>query len=289
MLVSQSPAQRQGNKTGRLPVLPAREAQMKLQAFGELRRGRPVEINRKELEYGHNYAEVVFCGDWHLGHPNCLVERITELLDYALRNKVYVLLMGDLIEAGLTGSVGDSVYTQKLNPQQQVDRVIEILHPLVRKKLVLGLLEGNHEARILKATGINVAKMMAGTLGVPYLHEACWNVWRVGSQKYTIYALHGASGSKFIYTKLKAATDIAHYFPQADIVAHAHVHDIASVAIERQYVGNGVNYRKQYVLLTGHYLGYRLSYAEAKGMPPSKVGSPKVKLVASEHDIHIRV
>jgi len=34
-------------------------------------------------------------------------------------------------------------------------------------------------------------------------------------------------------------------------------------------------------------LGYSLSYAEEKGMPPSKVGSPRVRLHADKRDVHI--
>jgi len=210
------------------------------------------------------------------------------MLNHCLKKGVYVLLMGDLLECGLTNSVGDSVYAQNLNPQEQMEEVIDILTPLAEAKLILGLHEGNHEDRILKNTSINVSKIMAGILGVPYLHQACWNLWRVGNQNYTVYSLHGASGSRFIYTKLKAVTDIAHYF-DADIVAMGHVHDVACIPFEKQRVNlrnKTIEYYKKYVMLTGHYLGYQLSYAQAKGMPPSKVGSPKIELGAKKFDIH---
>lgn len=258
----------------------------------KLRVGRTVKLNRKELvvRKGKDEAELVFFGDLHLGHPNCLLEQAKEMLDYCLNKNIYVLVMGDLVECGLTGSVGDSIYTQKLNPQAQMEDVIELLQPLADKGLIVGVHAGNHEMRIFKTSGINISKNIAGWLNVPFLHSACWNLFRVGKQNYSVYSMHGATGSKFIYTKIKAATDISHYFPFADIVAHGHVHDIASVAIERQYINmkdKQIAYFKQYVVITGHYLGYSLSYAQDKGMPPSKVGSPKVKLHRDKHDIHI--
>ena len=118
---------------------------------------------------------------------------------------------------------------------------------------------------------------------------ACWNIIRVGKQTYTVYALHGASGSRFIYTKLKAATDISHYF-SADLIAHAHVHDLASHTIERQAISKGkVVYTKTHILLTGHYLGYDESYAQAKGMPPSKIGSPKAMFYGDSKDVHFSI
>jgi len=258
--------------------------------FGTMRKGKVVKLNDQRLtcQPKKPYAEVLFFGDLHLGHPTCLLEKAKENLDYCLNNRIHVLLMGDLIECGITGSVGDSVYTQKLNPQEQLEDTVELLSPLAQAGLILGLHGGNHEDRVFKTTGINVAKMMAGTLGVPYLHQACWNIFRVGKQSYTVYSMHGASGSRFIYTKLKAATDISHYF-RADVIAHAHVHDVAAHTIERQSINKRMKkivYEKHYVVLTGHYLGYQLSYAQMKGMPPSHVGSPKLQFFSDRHDIH---
>lgn len=257
-----------------------------------LRTGRHVKLNRHTLTQrkGKTHADILFFGDLHLGHPTFLEEQAKAMLDYCLREKVYVLLMGDLIECGITGSVGDSVYTQSLNPQGQMESVIELLKPLSEAGLILGLHSGNHEQRIFKTSGVNVAKMMAGWLNVPFLHSACWNLFNVNGINYSMYSLHGASGSKFIYTKLKAGTDISHYFPFADVIAHAHIHDIASIALERQYIdmrAKQIKYFKQYVVLTGHYLGYDLSYAQEKGFPPSKVGSPRVLLFGDRKDVHV--
>ncbi len=261
-----------------------------LDEMGEKRKGRPLSVNIKKLECrkGKDYAEIIFFGDLHFGHPTCLLEKAKQMLDYCLKKKIYVILMGDMIECGITGSVGDSVYTQSLNPQGQIEEVIELLKPLAEKNLILGFHSGNHEERIFKNTGVDVAKIMAGILNVPYLSRACWHILRLGSQRYTVYSLHGSSGSRFIYTKLKVATDISHYF-DADIIAHAHVHDLATSIIERQKINQdwNVSSRKTYIVLTGHYLGYQLSYAQAKGMPPSKTGSPKIKIYANRKDIHI--
>lgn len=257
------------------------------------RRGRRVKLNKIKLEpkKGKNYAEVLFIGDWHLGHPECLLDKIKEQLDYCLEKKIYIHLMGDLVECGITGSVGDSVYKQLLDPQEQMEAVVEALTPLAKAGLITGLHGGNHEQRILNTTGIDVAKIMAGQLDVPYIEMACWNLFYVADQSYLAYTLHGSAGSRFLYTKLKSATDISHYF-QSDILVHAHVHDMASYVVERQRIDKGkkeIVYYKQHILLSGHYLGYQSSYAQAKGFPPSKVGSPKVKFFTNEHDIHISI
>ena len=110
-----------------------------------LRRGRNVKLNRKELkpQKGKDYTEVVFFGDLHLGHPTCLLDKAKEMLDYCLKKKIYVHIMGDMLECGLTNSVGDSVYHQKLNPQEQMEGVIKLCQPLADANLITGFHGGN--------------------------------------------------------------------------------------------------------------------------------------------------
>jgi UDP-2,3-diacylglucosamine pyrophosphatase LpxH len=256
-----------------------------------LRTGRPVKLNQKSLEAreGRDYAEIVFFGDVHLGAHTCEIEKARKMLDYCLEKRIYVLGMGDMVECGLSNSVGGSVYAQKLQPQEQMEECIEFLTPIAEEGLLLGLLNGNHENRIFLNTGLHIMKIMCGFLKVPYLGDACWNLFRVGNQNYTCYAIHGSSGSRLVHTKIKSVGDVAQYF-SADIVAMGHVHHLGSEMMERQFVdmrNKTIAHLKQYLVLTGHYLGYFGSYAQTKGMSPSKTGSPKAKLNATRKDVHI--
>lgn len=250
-----------------------------------------IRLNRQRLELrnGRESAEVLFIGDVHVGHPQSHVDKATEMINYCINNGIYIMVMGDMLEAGLTTSVGDTVYHQKLNPQEQMETVIDLLEPAAAKGLIIGYLTGNHEARIKKTTSIDVSKIICKTLKVPYLGYAAWNIWYVGNQSYTVYTHHGASGSRFIHTKLKAAIDLSHYF-WADVVAMGHVHDVDSTVIERQHVDKvtkSVQVTKSYIVLTGHYLGYDKSYAQEKGFPPAKLGSPKALFNGTLKDVHI--
>jgi len=252
--------------------------------------GKIIRLNRARLDSnGKGYAELLFFGDAHHGHPGCDIERAQGNIDYCVKKHIYVLGMGDYVEAGLRTSIGDSVYMQTLNPQEQMYFMLDMLKPLADAGLLIGLHIGNHEGRILKATSVNIASLMARMLNVPYLGYACWNLAYVGNQSYTIYSLHGSSGSRYVYTKLKALVDIAHNF-DADILAMAHVHELADEAILVQQVDKKrkvVIERKKFLLLTGSYLRYDDSYAQEKGYPMGKLGSPKVKLFSEKHDIHI--
>ena len=256
-----------------------------------LRKGRPLKLNQQVLtpKKGKDYAEVVFFGDTHFGAKCCEVKKAQDMLDYCLKNKVYVLGMGDIMECATKGSVGSGVYEQTMNPQDQFDTVTEILRPLAEAGLLLGLLRGNHEMRITKDGSIDLIKMMCGILRVPFLHGACWNLFKVGKQNYTCYAIHGNGGARFAHTKLAKVARLGDFF-HADIVAHGHVHQLSQHLAERQSVdmrSKTIVTLKQYLILTGHYLNYFHSYAQDAGMPPSKTGSPKAKLYVSKHAVDI--
>jgi len=255
-------------------------------------KGRPIRLNYQELEARRTsdvgrYATIKFLGDIHYGSRECDIRKVQECLDYCLKERFYVFLMGDLLESALKSSVGSGMYLQEINPQQQLEDMVEMLRPLAEQKLIIGALMGNHEFRIEKDTGINVIKVLCQMLNLPYLGMACWNLFRVENQNYKIYTLHGSSSSRFLHTKLKSIIDISHIF-NADLICQGHVHELDSGTQLVQYIdGRTVKEAKKHLLLTGHFLRYDKSYAQEKGYPIGKMGSPNVKLFADRFDIHI--
>lgn len=254
-------------------------------------KGRPIRLNkhRLDLREDKDYSEVIFYGDIHQGHPSCDIDRATRMRDYCVENDIYMIGMGDYMEAGTRRSVGDSVYKQNLNPQEQLEFFMEFFKPVAENGLLLGMVLGNHEARILKDTSVNVVKLMAKSLDVPYLGSACWNLFYVGDRSYTVYTMHGSSGSRFLHTKLKAVKDIGRTI-EADLTAMGHVHEKAEASSLVQHVNKQnrtVEEKKRYYILTGHYLDYDDSYAQERGYPIGKQGSPKVKLFGDKYDIHV--
>ena len=253
--------------------------------------GRPGRLHQStlQLKRGKVYAQVMVFSDLHWGHPQCDEEKARDYLNWALKNGVYVLCLGDMIEAGLTTSIGDSVYQQRLNPQAQMEAVVELLSPLAKAGLIIGYYEGNHENRIKKVTSIDVGKLTANLLGVKYCGYASWHLLRVGSQKYTMYATHGFGGSKFRHTKMKTAMDLAHWI-SADAILFGHLHSLASEVLIQQSVdkrNRTIVNKECHVVMTGSYLQWAKSYAEQHGYPINKLGSPTMKLMANHHSISV--
>lgn len=251
--------------------------------------GRQIRLNKVRLNrhVGEEYAELMFIGDTHYGSPQFDEPRFLAMLDYCLKNELYVLLMGDLLEASTRYSVGAGVYEQEDNTDGQYDQMCDWLKPLAEKGLIIGSHLGNHSARVYKESGFNVIKAMCRELKVKYLGTACWTELKVGMQSYHIYSLHGATGSRFDGTALLAVERISTSF-MADLIAMAHTHKLVTSSVIIQRVVNGlVKEFKKYLLLTGSFLKYDGGYAQTVGLPLSKLGCPKVRFYGNKHDLNI--
>ncbi len=251
--------------------------------------GRAIRCNKQRLNVktGRDYAEVMLVGDVHFGSPQFDQPRFLAQLDFIAKNNLYVLLMGDLVEMATRHSVGAGVYEQESIGQSQVEQMIEWLRPLAKKKLLLGILSGNHENRVYDSTGINITKAMANELGCRFLGDACWNLFTIGSQRYSVYSLHGRTGAKFDGTALLALERISASF-DADLVCMGHAHKAINSSILSQRIVDGrVKEFKKHLVITGSYLKYDGGYAQVVGLPLSKLGSPKVKFFSTRHDLSI--
>ena len=166
--------------------------------------------------------------------------------------------------------------------------IVEMLRPLAEAGLLIGMHDGNHEQRITKTTSINITKIMARLLNVTYLGYACWSLLSVGNQKYCMYSQHGSSGARFKHTKIKSLLDQLAWI-NADILAMGHVHEVAATPIQAQAIDKRsqvVFTNKRLAFLTGSYLGWDDSYAQAMMLPINRIGSPTLKLMSKQHDYH---
>jgi len=252
--------------------------------------GRPVRLNRVTLKpkKGRNYAEIIFFGDIHLGYPTANMDEAMAMLDYCRKNGIYVHLLGDLIECGQRDSIGDSNYRQKLDPQTQMETIVEMLKPIANAGLVTGLHMGNHENRITLRTGIDISKIMARLLGVRYLGYSSWSLLQVGKIKYSLYSTHGKSGATQEYTKMNAVIKLAK-ITLADVVAYGHTHGLGSKKIITQIYDskkNRIVHRKQMCCLSGAYMEWDDSYAQMCDYTIAEMGSPKAKLMADHKDVY---
>ena len=112
-------------------------------------------------------------------------------------------------------------------------------------------------------------------------------MFKVGDQNYTAFITHGSTGATLPYTKMKALIDYGRYI-NTHIIASGHVHELNTYTATYKEIDlrhKQVATKKKYFILTGSYLGYEDSYAEKKGMMPSKTGYARLKLYKDNWDV----
>lgn len=234
-------------------------------------------------------ATIVLMGDTHIGSKFYNEKLHREHLKWCLDNNVYLILMGDQIEAATRDSVGAGVYEQQEIIDQQVEHFYDLYRPLAKKGKILGMHTGNHESRVYKSCGVDIAKIMARELGVPYFGWAKLNKVHIGKENYLLYTTHGSSGAKLPTSKIKTAFNMGDVV-DAEIYAMGHVHMLGHQT--RSYYradlkNKTISEAEKHYVLTGHYLNFWGSYAHMGNMEPNKQGSVKVKLHGNEHLIRV--
>lgn len=238
-----------------------------------------IKIEYKRIEFEEK--EDVFIhpiGDLHIGHKNCDLEFIQNLLNEIPFNKNHrIILMGDLLDVGIKNSIGGSVYENDLTPQEQIDFIVNLLTPY--KEQIDGYVMGNHEYRIYKDTGIDICKIICKQLGINYALYAGTVTYSMNHKAYNINYFHGRAGGS-IENALKKCREMANKV-DADIYLMGHVHKAAYTQREIKRIDsrNGkIVEGLQYFILTGHALSYDDSYAEQANLEISPKGYPIIEL-----------
>ena len=204
-------------------------------------------------------------------------------------DNTYALFVGDNIECATRDSVGAGVFEQEEIVDEQVDGFVEAVKPLADEGKVLGLHTGNHEWRVYKHSGLDIAKQMAKMLGVTYFGWTIHHLWKVGAQNYTAMSMHGSSGSRLPHTKIKAVLDRQN-MSDVEVYIMGHLHQLSHHTRTFYMIDKRIRTVKEgekHFLLCGSYLNHWGGYAEQAGYEMMRKGSPKVKLSGLEHRIKI--
>ncbi len=245
---------------------------------GELRWfGHTLDKNLKQLR-------ILPIADVHYGNPLCSIKHFQRAIKLVKDNPdIYTVLVGDLCEAVTIASKGD-IYKQRVCPEMQRDDMIEFLTPI--KDKILGMVTGNHEARIKE---IDISKDIAKALGVPYRPEGMLLKIAFGSGNdrhpdkpyiYWGYMSHGYGGARTKSAKAVKVERVATWI-HADfyILAHDHVVNIApdvyllpdnrgTIDNKTGFTTGKVTAKRKMLIKSNAFLKWG-NYSEAGGFPPT--------------------
>lgn len=232
--------------------------------------------------------EILPLYDWHYGSEECNEKLIHKIIKYISETpNCYTFLGGDLIECAVYGKL-NNVHTQSIQVTEQVTQLCELLEPIKHK--ILFSICGNHEYRIEKSTGLDIAALIAFNLDVPYFKWETHFMLKLNSQKKQgdkrnvyIYAHHGAGGGGSSGGKINAVEKFHFRAPFANAIFCGHVHFTSETRKLIRYLSqNGVvkNMVQYYISCgTAHESD---GYAAMKGYAPIPTG-----LMLAKFDIMI--
>ena len=118
---------------------------------------------RCDLPYAET-IEIHPIADLHLGDPHSDYKAIVERIEHIKNtDNAYCILDGDLMDAAIASSIGDT-YGASLQPMEQLKQCVKLFEPI--KDKILAVLPGNHEHRIYKQDGLDITALMCSQLGI---------------------------------------------------------------------------------------------------------------------------
>lgn len=242
-----------------------------------------------ELSEKIKVLEIVPLSDIHLGDKNCAIDEIRKEIKYIRDNpNVYCVLNGDIIDNAIKNSVSD-IYSQDMNPMEQIQFVLREFEPIKGKILAITL--GNHEARTWKWDGIDITRLFCIGLGIEdrYAGESALLFIRFGGQAknlghkgklwYSVYLAHGSGGGRKEGAKAIRLADMG-TIVDADVYIHSHTH--LPMVMKQDYFRpsascNTVCQITRLFVNTASYIRFG-GYGEALEMKPNTIQTPHIYL-----------
>lgn len=193
------------------------------------------DMVRVKLSKDLDGIKIRLFSDWHIGDKYCDLEAVKEAVESVKKDSnTYAICCGDLMNNATRNSVSD-VYAEKLSPQEQIGRAIELLEPV--KDKILYMCSGNHEARTFRDAGLDPSAVIAANLGISdrYSKNGGLLEIKIGRDRnhtgpkssvqinYYFYILHGSGGGAKPGAKVNRLVDLA-MIVDADVYIHGHTH-----------------------------------------------------------------
>ena len=232
--------------------------------------------------------------DVHIG------EHIDEKLLLKWREKVlsapnnFVIVGGDLVNMALKNSKSDP-YSATMTPMKQIEKAVEFLLPI--KDRILGMVPGNHEARMTKDTSVDPMYFIATELGLKdiYSPTTCVVWLKVGVKTnksvFSIFFYHGSGGGKSIGGKTSGVMKLEETL-DADVYVAGHTHMPAGVPLG--YMRRDVRHDRyihvnHYFVNSNDFVIWNNSYAEAWGSRPTAKAIPVITFYGSPRDVEVKI
>lgn len=218
-------------------------------------------------------TRLMFISDAHIGSVSHNEELFDKTLGLIEELNAYVILVGDIFEAAFPSRHEHAPLEENMTLDGQYWTAKRKLMPF-RDRILMST-RGNHDARVWKKTGFDMARRFAGELGCFYNANGGYLRVNVGTQTYTIAIFHGFSAARDPFGELDRRFNV---YDDADIIAMGNNHYLGFSPRMKKRIVNGQESRIPiYLLRTGNFLT-EPEYSRESLYSPTFDGSPIVTL-----------
>lgn len=225
------------------------------------------------------YVDLAPLYDCHIGSGDQDESKFLRHLEW-LKTAPYVLTWngGDMVDNATVNSVADP-NDSELSPNEQFDHAKELMME-IRHKMMFAI-TGNHEARTRRLASLDMARLFAQVLSVPYSQDYMFCTLRWRGNNFRLLAHHGSGGAQSPGGILNAARKDMPWAHGIDLYWSGHLHqpktDIVSCTDFDQSTNETID-RDAVVIISPSYVKYFGSYAALKRMAPGTRGLTSARL-----------
>lgn len=163
-------------------------------------------------------------GDLHVD-AECFNEELFEkVMDAVFKNKIHFVFNGDLIDYFFAHDLS-SINPSNVDVNKTVSKIISILKECKKKKLLLGVVEGNHDERIAKATGFDLLRHICEEdLKVPFSPTQLLVKVNTSQKVWKFLVHHGWGNGRTVSAKVRRIEEMCHQWEDIDAIFLAHSH-----------------------------------------------------------------
>lgn len=238
-----------------------------------------MHYKKVRLDDIYNEVEIVLLSDLHVGSEACDMDLIKRVIDYiAEKDNRRCLLLGDAIENGTKNSIGSGVYEQLMNPQDQIDLVVELLKPIAHKLDIS--ISGNHEERSRVQSGLDAMKIISDQLGIEYAGYRAVVDYTINKNSYKFAIHHGKGGGGTLATIERRIKEMASVVEDCQVYAIGHFHRgfIAEKEVVRVDSYNSKTRKEKVLHICNPSTMNTASYAEMMNLDSQLMGQTVVTI-----------
>lgn len=213
---------------------------------------------------GNEKVYILPLSDLHIGSKQFNEDYFNYALDTidTIKSDKRIYLCGDLLESA-NKQTGNAAFCTEMTLDDQIDYAISVFKPY-KKDIVFSCI-GNHEARLVKEYDLDINKVIARALHIPYGNQLMDTI-HINQEPFTIYAAHGKGSSAHHHTaQSKMIRDTQ--FIDANLFMHGHNHRCDHFTTPNlRLTPDGKEVRRKHYVFTGSFLRYN-GYAEAMMLP----------------------